>query len=129
MQSSARVPLAMFVTGGLLVAGAIASCVSVSVVNCCTEISLNFTRKCGAFQGQDCPDQIIANPAFYKSVQVLNGHHPGTPAPSVVCQYKTGRCTGLWGNNLCEMSDVKTHECANQPAGASGCTTGTPHPG
>lgn len=122
-------PIVLLTAGGLLATGAIASCVTVSIANCCNEISLNCTRKCGVFQGQDCPDEVVANPAFYKSVQVLNGHHPGAAAHSVVCEYKTGRCTGNWGNNLCEMSDLKTHECVNQPAGDSGCTTGAPFPG
>lgn len=122
-------PLVLTSVGSLLAAGAIAqSCVLVTTPTCCDELGLNFTRRCGILLGQECPDEILSNPAFYKSTTVLNGVHPGTPAPSVLCQYKTGNCTGLFGNNLCEMSDVTEHECVSQPGCAIGCATATPPP-
>jgi hypothetical protein len=109
-------------------AAAASDCVKVTISNCCSSLSLNFSRTCGAFNDQDCPDEVISNPAYYKSTPVLNGKQPGTPGSSVLCTYKTGKCNGSWGNNLCEMSAEKTHECVNQPGGATGCTTAVPGP-
>ncbi|USO00301.1 MAG: hypothetical protein H6810_06490 [Phycisphaeraceae bacterium] len=113
---------------GAICFGASAGCVSVSISNCCDALGLNFTRACGFFHDQDCPDEVISNPAYYKATAVLNGKHPGTPGESVLCTYKTGSCNGSWGNNLCEMSGEKTHECVNQPGGEDGCTTAQPVP-
>lgn len=129
MTIRASVPLVLAVAGTLLTSAAVAqSCVIVSIRNCCDALPLNFSRKCGILQGQDCPDQALSNPAYYFSTSMINGNHPGSSAPSVVCEYKTGRCTGNFGNNLCEISDLKTHECVSQPAGAPGCTTASPRP-
>ena len=119
--------LAFFsIVSGLALSGsAVGSCVIANIRNCCDTLGLNTTRVCGFLRDQDCPDEVITNPSFYDSTTVLNGHQPGSSGSSVLCVYKTGRCTGLFGNNLCEMSGEKTHECVNEPAGQAGCTTKT----
>lgn len=125
---SSRLAVAMIASGTALAGAASASCVVLYNSHCCSTLSLNLTRKCGLANDQDCPDSVDSNPPVVLSSVTLTGNHPGANGSSVLCLYKTGRCRGSLGPNLCEYSEQKQHGCTNQTAGAAGCTTMVPVP-
>lgn len=102
-------------------AGAVA-CYSTSGPNsCCGSKALDTQRRCGFFNDQQCGDIILASGQFRTAVDQEVGKFDRVTLGSTTCTYIPGRCTGLFGSNLCQRDPQASLGCTSEGARRSGC--------
>lgn len=98
------------------------ACVIATNQDCCSlaGVTLNTTRVCGLFNDQECPDVATSNVGNVPgTIPAVSGSMSSAMGQSFACQYKSGRCRGSLGTNLCAYTQQSISCTSSTPSGGA----------